>query len=178
MLHPRARERHAAAHRHPSCLLTGLCHCRQVMGVAQGGQRSVENSWTALMRDAVASLPATSTPVQAPQPRPPGLPMSQAPAWRVPASSTAPAPQLSGSPLCICLHDRVLPQQMHALLVPQSTVCKCASHDLALLFPTVQHGMAGSRPHHGACSTGRRCVVHACTERGSVSAVHHRHLQP
>ncbi|CAK0782798.1 hypothetical protein CVIRNUC_005993 [Coccomyxa viridis] len=77
-----------------------LAHAtRQVMGVAQGGQRSVENSWTALMRDAVASLPATSTPVQAPQPRPPGLPVSQPPAWRapsLPASSAAPTLQHRG----------------------------------------------------------------------------------
>ena len=69
------------------------------------------------MRDAVASLPATSTPVQAPQPRPPGLPTSQPPAWRVPslpasssapASSTAPTAQHSASPLCVRLRHGIL----------------------------------------------------------------------
>ena len=99
------------------------------------------------MRDAVSSLPATSTPVQAPQPRPPGLPVSQPPAWRapgLPATSIAPTSQHSMSPLRISVHHRVLPQHMHALLMPQRTVRRCASHDLALPAPTVQYGMADS----------------------------------
>jgi len=73
----------------------------QVMGVVQGVPRPQETSWTALMRDAVASMPATSTPVQAPQLRPAGLPINQPPAWRTSSHPPhAPVPQHSKS----CLH--------------------------------------------------------------------------
>ena len=68
--------------------------CEQVMGLVQGALRPQETSWTALMRDAVANMPATSTPVQAPQPRPAGLPVSQPPAWRMSGHPPpAPVPQ-------------------------------------------------------------------------------------
>ena len=72
------------------------------MGLVQGALRPQETSWAALMRDAVASMPATSTPVQAPQPRPAGLPVGQPPAWRVSGHPPpAPVPQHSTALLCI-----------------------------------------------------------------------------
>ena len=105
-----------------------------MMGLVQGvpGQ-SQETSWTALMRDAVASMPATSTPIQAAQPRPAGLPLSQPPAWRT-SSHPAPAP--------------VSQQSESAWLrsAPPLRVTKLFNLDIETR-PLVEQSRSPSRPH-------------------------------